>query len=149
MIGFRVFDIGLLIVWLIWFFRLRDSSDDDDDADEEDGGGGGGTPPKRGPRGPGGGGLRLPDGRVPAGGRRSRDGHRPRHVPHDRRPAPPLPSPLPARVRSPGAPARVQRRSALPGVFPQISGLRSHSCSKRSAGDPGGGGVSFSGLSSG
>ena len=22
MVGFRVFDVGLLIVWLIWFFRL-------------------------------------------------------------------------------------------------------------------------------
>ncbi len=30
MVGLRVFDIGALIVWLIWFFRLRD---DDDDAD--------------------------------------------------------------------------------------------------------------------
>ena len=25
MVGFRVFDVGLLIVWLIWFFRLRDN----------------------------------------------------------------------------------------------------------------------------
>ena len=24
MVGFRVFDVGLLIVWLVWFFRLRD-----------------------------------------------------------------------------------------------------------------------------
>ena len=24
MVGFRVFDVGLLVVWLIWFFRLRD-----------------------------------------------------------------------------------------------------------------------------
>ena len=27
MVGFRVFDVGLLIVWLIWFFRLRDDVD--------------------------------------------------------------------------------------------------------------------------
>ena len=31
MVGFRIFDVGLLIVWLVWFFRLRD---DDDSADE-------------------------------------------------------------------------------------------------------------------
>ena len=37
MVGFRVFDVGLLIVWLIWFFRLRD---DDDDSRGDDGGGG-------------------------------------------------------------------------------------------------------------
>ena len=42
MVGLRVFDIGALIVWLIWFFRLRD---DDDDAD--DGRGGGGSAPPR------------------------------------------------------------------------------------------------------
>jgi hypothetical protein len=24
MVGFRVFDVGLLVAWLIWFFRLRD-----------------------------------------------------------------------------------------------------------------------------
>ena len=28
MVGLRVFDIGALIVWLIWFFRLRDDDDD-------------------------------------------------------------------------------------------------------------------------
>ena len=28
MVGFRVFDVGLLVVWLIWFFRLRDDDDD-------------------------------------------------------------------------------------------------------------------------
>ena len=28
MVGFRVFDVGLLVVWLIWFFRLRDDGDD-------------------------------------------------------------------------------------------------------------------------
>ena len=37
MVGFRVFDVGLLILWLVWFFRLRD--DDDDQTD--DGGPGG------------------------------------------------------------------------------------------------------------
>jgi hypothetical protein len=32
MVGLRVFDVGALIVWLVWFFRLRD--DDDDDGDD-------------------------------------------------------------------------------------------------------------------
>ena len=31
MVGLRVFDVGALIVWLVWFFRLRDDDDDDDD----------------------------------------------------------------------------------------------------------------------
>ena len=43
MVGFRVFDVGLLVIWLIWFFRLRD---DDDDSRGDDGGGGeAGEPP--------------------------------------------------------------------------------------------------------
>ena len=49
MVGFRVFDVGLLVVWLIWFFRLRD---DDDDSRGDDGGGGEGPGP-RPPRRPG------------------------------------------------------------------------------------------------
>ena len=36
MVGLRVFDVGALIVWLVWFFRLRD--DDDDDGDDFRGG---------------------------------------------------------------------------------------------------------------
>ena len=36
MVGLRVFDIGALIVWLVWFFKLRD------DEDDEGGGGPGG-----------------------------------------------------------------------------------------------------------
>ena len=109
MLGFRVFDVGLLIVWLVWFFRLRERGDEP----PEEGGGGGGEGPKPRPRrGPGGGGLRLPTGRVPNAGRRVRDGHRPARTPHRRRDAPPLPNPLPARVRSPGrAPSRVKRRA--------------------------------------
>ena len=50
MVGLRVFDIGALIVWLVWFFKLRDDDDDD-------GGGGGGRGPDRGPDG----GPPLPD----------------------------------------------------------------------------------------
>lgn len=33
-VGLRVFDVGALIVWLVWFFKLRD--DEDDDAGEDD-----------------------------------------------------------------------------------------------------------------
>ena len=35
MVGLRVFDIGALVVWLVWFFRQRDDEDDE---------GGGGAP---------------------------------------------------------------------------------------------------------
>ena len=109
MVGFRIFDVGLLIVWLVWFFRLRDSGDDP----PEDGGGGGGESPEPRPRrGPGGGGLRLPSGRVPTGPARRRDGHGRPRTQRPRRGAPPVPSPLPARVRSPRrAPSRVKRRA--------------------------------------
>jgi hypothetical protein len=55
MVGLRVFDIGALVVWLVWFFRLRD---DDDDQDGGHGGGGNAPEPDRS-RGPSGG-LRLP-----------------------------------------------------------------------------------------
>ena len=109
MVGFRVFDVGLLVLWLVWFFRLRDS--DDDSSEDEGGGGGGGTLGPEKPRRPGGGGLRFPLGRVPHGGGCQRDGHRPARTPHRRREAPPAPRPLPARVRSPGSPARVPRRA--------------------------------------
>jgi len=44
MIGFRVLDVGLLVVWLVWFFRLRD----DDDSDGGGGPGGEGPEPKPG-----------------------------------------------------------------------------------------------------
>ena len=55
MVGLRVFDVGALIVWLVWFFRLRD--DDGDDGDDFRGGPG--EPDEPGPKGspPG---LRLP-----------------------------------------------------------------------------------------
>ncbi len=108
MVGFRVFDVGLLIIWLVWFFRLRD--DEDDAADEGGSDGGGGSPKPKLPRtGPGPGGLRLPLGRWPSGGH-LRGGKRRAHTPH-RRPAPVLPDGLPARVRSPGTPSRVPRRA--------------------------------------
>ncbi len=71
MVGFRVFDVGLLVVWLIWFFRLRD---DGDDPPGDDGGGGEGPVPQPGRGGPGGDGIRFPLGRWPLGRGRDR-GH--------------------------------------------------------------------------
>ena len=70
MVGFRVFDVGLLVVWLIWFFRLRD---DDDDSRGDDGGGGEGPGPRPGRDGPGGGGIKLPLGSWNLGRGRVRD----------------------------------------------------------------------------
>jgi hypothetical protein len=99
MVGFRVFDVGLLVAWLVWFFRLRD--DGGDQPPDEGGGGGGGD--SRGPsprRGPGGGGLRLPTGPWARGRWRRRDGHPP-SLRRPGRPGRPLPRPSPARVRSP------------------------------------------------
>ena len=55
MVGLRVFDVGALVVWLVWFFRLRDDDDDGDDDGRR--GKGGGSEPEE-PSGPGG--LKLP-----------------------------------------------------------------------------------------
>jgi len=107
MVGFRVFDVGLLIVWLVWFFRLRD----DDDSSEDEGPGGGGPEPSP-DRGPGGGGLRLPLGPPLGGGRRVRDHVGPGSPPR-RRGAEPLPRPVPARVRQPRTPAPAHRRTRV------------------------------------
>lgn len=100
MVGFRVFDVGLLVAWMIWFFRLREDEDDFPPEDGSDGGGGGQDRPRR-PRDGGGGGLRLP---LPLGpfaqGWRRRDGHRPAHG--QARPGRSVPQPAPARVRFPG-----------------------------------------------
>jgi hypothetical protein len=107
MVGFRVFDVGLLVLWLVWFFRLRD----DDDSGDDDGPGGGGpdTPPDKGP---GGGGLRLPLGWAKPGSR-VRD-HRGRPARAPRRGSEPLPQPTPARVRQPVGPQPAHRRP-MPG----------------------------------
>ena len=108
MVGFRVFDVGLLIVWLIWFFRLRD---DDDDSRGDDGGGGEGPGPRPNHDGPGGDGIRLPLGRWRPGRGRVKD-----HVPATRMPRrrgsdAPIPSPIPARVRRPGRTPAPSHRS--------------------------------------
>ena len=55
MVGLRVFDIGALVVWLVWFFRLRD----DDDSDDDFRGGDGNAPEPDEPKGPSGG-LDIP-----------------------------------------------------------------------------------------
>ena len=105
MVGFRVFDVGLLIVWLIWFFRLRD---DGDDRAATTAGAARARPPNpgkaaRAAR------LRLPLGRWLA---------RPRARPLPRRsraPRPqargraPLRRPLPSRVRRPRSPLPTHR----------------------------------------
>jgi hypothetical protein len=92
MIGLRVFDVGALIVWLVWFFRLR--QDDDDDGDDFRGGGDDAPDPepKGGPPG-----LRVPlqDAAPWPGRRRDHCG--------DLRPAPAtrrrgVPAPIPARA---------------------------------------------------
>ena len=103
MVGFRVFDVGLLIVWLIWFFRLRD---DDDDSRGDDGGGGeGGAGNGRG--GPGGGGIRPRLGRRDeAGCRTTRGRPEDRRRDHEPRRRPP------ARVIRPSSPVPTHRRVA-------------------------------------
>jgi hypothetical protein len=103
MVGFRIFDVGLLIVWLVWFFRLRD----DDDRPDDDGPGGGGGDSGPG-KGPGGGGLGKPLGKLKQGGWRPRDHSRTRHS-FPRRGREPLPTPSPSRVRRPRTPAPAHR----------------------------------------
>lgn len=98
MVGLRVFDVGALVVWLVWFFRLRD--DGDDDGEDFRRGGGGGTPEPEEPRGSGGLRLPLPDA-VPWHARRRDHGgdRRPARAP-DRR----APHPVPARAPSKRSP---------------------------------------------
>ncbi len=107
MVGFRVFDVGLLVLWLVWFFRLRDD-EDEEPGDDGPGGGGPGLDPKDDP---GGGGLGIPLGEAKPGGR-LRGGHRPKHS-RPRRGVEPMPRPAPARVRqpSPGRHAPTHRRT--------------------------------------
>jgi hypothetical protein len=98
MVGLRVFDIGALIVWLVWFFRLRD----DDDGDDDPGRGDGGAPdPEPDPTGPGGLRLPLPDAQPWPVRRRDHGGDR-HGIPQTGRRG--VPEPVPAR-------APVKRRS--------------------------------------
>ena len=104
MVGFRVFDVGLLVVWLIWFFRLRD--DGDDSPGEEGGGEGPGPDPRGG--GPGGGPQRFPIGRA-GSWRRVRDHSAAQRPGRRRGDGSPSPRPLPARVRRPRVPVPLRR----------------------------------------
>jgi hypothetical protein len=92
MIGLRVFDVGALIVWLVWFFRLRD----DDDSDDDFRGGDGNAPEPDEPQGPSGG-LHIPLGSSRPWPTRRRDHH------GDLQPSPAssrrgVPHPVPARA---------------------------------------------------
>ena len=104
MVGFRIFDVGLLIVWLVWFFRLRD----DDDSADDDGPGGGGHDPAPG-KGPGGGGLGRPLGKLQQGAWRIRGDRRPKRPNRVRGPEP-LPASVPTRIRRGGPPVPAHRR---------------------------------------
>jgi hypothetical protein len=74
MVGLRVFDVGALIVWLVWFFRLRE---DDDDEGRDDGPGGGPRDEPPQPEDPGGDGIPLPDAGPWPHRRRDHAGDRP------------------------------------------------------------------------
>jgi hypothetical protein len=56
LVGLRVFDLGGMIAWLVWFFRRGGGPDERED---DGGGGGGGRRPPEAPRPPGPG-LDLP-----------------------------------------------------------------------------------------
>jgi len=101
-VGFRIFDVGLLVIWLIWFFRLRD----DDAGPNDDGGDDGGGPPVHPPEPSGGGGLGLFLPGTLRAERRLRDHSRP-PKPGRRSRGEPLRRPQPARVRRPRRPVPV------------------------------------------
>ena len=80
MVGLRVFDVGALIVWLVWFFRLREDDDDEDGGHDD----GGGNLPREDAPGGSGGGLELPKPDAdpwPAGGATTAATARPRRRP--------------------------------------------------------------------
>jgi hypothetical protein len=103
LIGLRVFDVGALIVWLVWFFKLRDDDDDESGGDDFRGDG---DPPDPEPSGPGGFSLPLPNA-DPWPARRRGHGDRPAAT-GPARPFAPRPQHVPARVRR--SPARAPRR---------------------------------------
>ena len=104
MVGFRIFDVGLLVLWLVWFFRMRDddAGSGDDGSDDE-----GGGPPVHPPEPSGGGGLGLLIPGSLRADRRVRDHARPAR-PARRRGGEPLRRPQPARVRRPRRPVPVR-----------------------------------------
>ena len=88
MVGLRVFDIGALVVWLIWFFRQRDDEDDDGGGGPGRGGGEGG--PNTGPP--------LPDADPWPERRRDHLGDRPAGTQPAR--SRPVHRPAPSRIRT-------------------------------------------------
>lgn len=58
LVGMRVFDLGGMCLWLVWFFRHKDEPDED--WWDEGGGGGDDAPPSGPDQGPQGPGLDLP-----------------------------------------------------------------------------------------
>ena len=125
LIGLRVFDVGALIVWLVWFFKLRDDDDDDTGGDDFRGDGDPARSRAVGPRRP----------RHPAARRRpvAQAPARPRRAPARHATGPPR-RPRPAHVpalrgarRSPHAAAPNLERLSPPrracGRFVEESGL--------------------------
>lgn len=102
MVGLRVFDVGALIVWLVWFFRLRN---EDDDEGEDSGGGNDRVGP---PQGPGGDGIPLSDADPWPQRRRDHGGDRPPATAPARRGLPARPAPA-RPARQPVGPARRSR----------------------------------------
>jgi hypothetical protein len=95
LVGFRVFDLGALVAWLVWFYRLRDAPDE---GGGDDGPGGGSSPdPGPDPAGPEPG-LPLPDAEPWPARRRGHEG-RPAHGRPPRRGAPERPA-RPGRIPS-------------------------------------------------
>ena len=94
-VGFRIFDVGLLVLWLVWFFRMRD---DDSGPTDENGDDHGGGPPVHPPDPSGGGGIGLLLPGTLRAGHRLRD-HPPGPKPTRRRGGEPIRRPQPARVR--------------------------------------------------
>jgi hypothetical protein len=93
MVGLRVFDVGALVVWLVWFFRLRDDDDDDGDDFRR----GSDDTPDPGPRGnPPGLKIPLPDAKPWPVRRRDHLGGVSRRPEPQRRRG--LPAPVPARA---------------------------------------------------
>jgi hypothetical protein len=99
MVGLRVFDIGALIVWLVWFFKLRDSDDDDGDDHRGDGGS---KPEPKPDRGPGGLPAPLPDAGPWPSRRRDHEGDRSAPPVPQRRRGLPVPTPARAPVKRTG-----------------------------------------------
>jgi len=94
MVGFRIFEVGLLVLWLVWFFRQRDDADPSDESGDDNGGG----PPVHPPEPSGGGGLGVILPGTLRAERRLRDHTRPPR-PSRHRGGEPLRRPQPIRVR--------------------------------------------------